>query len=227
MKFYILFKVLTVRALALWALAAMNQLEPNTPYKDTYVHTADVFARSALSSPLFAGEDGPKKTVALYLGVSWFESRFDPKAKGDGTCLEWKSSCSDDTKDDPRYANVCTKTCVKRGPPNSFCLGQVNRSNFKGLGVTEETLLEGEKNAEGTLTTRTGTEVCVDAMNRMMKRSMQVCATEPLENRLGWYAAGGEKCTRGFRESAHRMNKAHWLFWNIPTPPESDPADRF
>lgn len=217
------FKMLTVRLLALWTLSAMLRLAPSSPYKNTYQHTADVFAKKATDAPLFPGDDGPRRTVAFYLGVSWFESNFDPKAKGDGVCLESKKVCKDVAKPGDHENIECSAVCTKKGPPQSFCLGQINSSNFSWLGVTEETLLEGEKNGDGSVK-RTGTEVCVAAMHTMMKRSLQICASRPLEDRLGWYAAGGDGCVRGFQASGNRVRKAQWLFNNIPLPEQAPDA---
>jgi len=52
----------------------------------------------------------------------------------------------------------------------------------------------------------------------MMRASMKVCRAKPIEERLGWYAAGGNDCERGLRESRHRVKRAMWLFARNPPP---------
>lgn len=64
-------------------LALMIELEPNSPYRDTFSETAEVFAKVANEAPLFKGEDGSQRTAALFVSVAWFESRFNQKAIGD------------------------------------------------------------------------------------------------------------------------------------------------
>lgn len=58
--------------------------------------------------------------------------------------------------------------------------------------------------------------------NRMIKQSFKACANQRPEEWLGWYAAGGKDCSRGLRESRHRMLKAFWLFKNHPPPSPRD-----
>lgn len=55
--------------------------------------------------------------------------------------------------------------------------------------------------------------------NRMMLQSFKICSKRPLEERLAWYASGGNGCDRegGIRASKHRMLKAFWLFRKFPT----------
>ena len=48
--------------------------------------------------------------------------------------------------------------------------------------------------------------------NRMMRASFKVCARRAIEERLGWYAAGGNGCERGLKHSRHRMGLAEKLF---------------
>ncbi len=50
----------------------------------------------------------------------------------------------------------------------------------------------------------------------MLRESFRVCRARPLEERLGWYAAGGPDCSRGLRESRHRVARAMWLFRTHP-----------
>lgn len=49
-----------------------------------------------------------------------------------------------------------------------------------------------------------------------IKISFRVCSNKPIEEKLGWYAAGGNTCDGGLRESRHRMLKAFWLVNNYP-----------
>ncbi len=174
--------------IAAWVLSLLNATEPNAPWKDTYPATADEFARVANAEPLFAGDDGAAKTAALFVSVSWFESRHKPDAEGDHTCL----------------ARDAAGKCTKKGEPRSFCLGQIGASNFAALGVTRASI-------------QSSVSVCVGAMHEMLKRSLRVCAAHPLNDRLSWYATGGADC-RPVRESTHRVRKAMWLLGAYPPP---------
>lgn len=69
--------------LTAWTLAAMVKLQPEAPWRGTYDETAQVISRVAADSPLFTGDDGPRKTAALLVSVAWFESTFKPDALGD------------------------------------------------------------------------------------------------------------------------------------------------
>jgi hypothetical protein len=51
---------------------------------------------------------------------------------------------------------------------------------------------------------------------QQMRASSRICKSRPIEEMLGWYAAGGNDCNRGLRESRHRVLKAFWLFKNHP-----------
>jgi len=170
--------------LATLALAMMVSAQPTAPWRATYQSTADAFAKSAASDPLFDDVDGPERTVAFYVGLAWFESTLKPDAVGD------------------------------KG--HSVCLFQINDSNFEGLGVTRDTLLNGVRDGERVV--RTPQEVCTGAANRMIRRSFHVCRARPLDERLGWYAAGGPDCDRGLTQSRHRVRKSQWLFANVKLP---------
>ncbi len=52
-----------------------------------------------------------------------------------------------------------------------------------------------------------------------LRLSMRICRGRVTEELLGWYAAGGEGCDRGLRESRHRVMKAFWLLRNHPRIP--------
>jgi hypothetical protein len=48
----------------------------------------------------------------------------------------------------------------------------------------------------------------VDAAIELLKTSWRICAKHPLEERLGWYAAGGTGCERRLELSVFRMHEA-------------------
>lgn len=52
----------------------------------------------------------------------------------------------------------------------------------------------------------------------MVRASFRVCRAQPVNEWLGWYAGGGPDCTRGLRESRHRMARAIWLVKRYPPP---------
>lgn len=56
--------------------------------------------------------------------------------------------------------------------------------------------------------------------NEMILQSFRVCKGKTLTEKLGWYAAGGNDCERGLRESRHRMGKALTLLKKFPPPIE-------
>lgn len=89
----------------------------------------------------------------------------------------------------------------------SYCLFQVNRSNFRGLGVTEEQM-------------RTDVRVCASAGLRMMHMSFRVCRHQPLKYRLSWYAAGRDGCAPN-SASERRVGLGMRLFEQVP-PPRSE-----
>ena len=89
----------------------------------------------------------------------------------------------------------------------SVCMMQVSESNFDWLGVTRSQMLG-------------DVETCLRAGLRMVHASLLNCKARPLEERLGWYAAGHSGCENGLKESRHRMQKAEWLFKRFPPPIE-------
>ena len=52
----------------------------------------------------------------------------------------------------------------------------------------------------------------------LVRASFRVCRARTMDERLGWYAAGGNDCERGLRESRHRLLKAKWLVKNHAPP---------
>ena len=87
---------------------------------------------------------------------------------------------------------------------HSLCMLQVGESNLKSLGVTREAML-----------TDLGT--CLHAGLKMIRTSFAVCWANPLDERLGHYAAGGQGC-RGVKESRHRIGLSMRLFRDHPPP---------
>ena len=86
----------------------------------------------------------------------------------------------------------------------SLCMLQVGESNLKALGGTREAML-------------TDLSTCLHAGLKMIRASFAVCGANPLEERLGHYAAGGPGC-RGVNESRHRVGLAMRLFRDHPPP---------
>ena len=80
----------------------------------------------------------------------------------------------------------------------SYCMFQVNQSNFKALGVTREQI-------------QSNFVVCTRAALEMAKVSGHVCSRRPREEFLGHYASGGDTCG-GVRASVNRMRKAFSIF---------------
>jgi Transglycosylase SLT domain len=67
-----------------WILVLMIALQPRAPWRDTYEQTATAIADVVENEPaLFTGPEAKERTAALLIGLSWAESRFDPKAIGD------------------------------------------------------------------------------------------------------------------------------------------------
>lgn len=72
-----------LNSLITWALAVMNALQPSAPWRQEYESIAQGIVEGAQSEPLFEGESGFLRTVALDLSVAWFESRYNRHAVGD------------------------------------------------------------------------------------------------------------------------------------------------
>lgn len=172
------------------------------PWRDTYASSADAIAEESNAHPLYGSEDGAARTASVFVGASWFESRHDPKAKGDGKCAAWKPGVSEEEK----KLGTASPWCLKKVEPHSFCLGQVNDSNFKWLGITKpEELLDDVR-------------VCVRAMGKMFAESFRKgreCGL-PILDRLSWYTGGGAVGCDATAKGRHRMLKAGWLFAHLP-----------
>jgi hypothetical protein len=95
----------------------------------------------------------------------------------------------------------------------SLGLAQIGVSNLHALGLTREQLFDPATNTRAAL--------------RMMQLSFVVCRVHPKEERLAHYAAGGDGCTKGIKESVHRTQLAarllrdHPVFWSEATPAPS------
>lgn len=177
--------VLLMMADADRALARKGQAG-SPPWVAEYPEHAAAIARVSNENPLFRGEDGPARTAAWLVSVGRFESGFRREAAGDSPCL----------------AKDASGACTRRGKPTSFCAMQVSNGNFAGLGVTEESIVK-------------SLDVCYGAGLRMMHDSMRVCSGRPLNERLAWYAAGGNGCTEhpdAVAKSQHRANLGAFLF---------------
>lgn len=68
--------------LGAWVLAAMSGLQPNARWKDTYPATAEAIARVSSEAPLYEGAQREAKTAALFVAISYYESRFRQDARG-------------------------------------------------------------------------------------------------------------------------------------------------
>jgi len=116
------------------------------------------------------------------IGVAFYESHFDPKAEGD--CPE-------------KDANGM---CIPGSEPRSFCAFQIDKSNFAGLGITKEKILE-------------DINVCSVSALRLMKKSFEYCKGWKPMQLLNQYATGGGICVRPKHdESETRMYKGTWLY---------------
>jgi hypothetical protein len=71
-----------------WILALMLACLPKSahpaPWASSYPETAEAIADVAShEAPLYAGQDGRDRTIALLVSLAWFESTFKPGAVGD------------------------------------------------------------------------------------------------------------------------------------------------
>lgn len=186
---------MTLEHLIAVVLALLLKMEPSAPHRETFDRTAVAIASASMATPLFSGKDGPERTAYLVASVADFESGFIADAEGD---------C---TKDGKAVASKAGR-CPAGATPHSFCLLQINESNFKDLGTTREEVLR-------------DVDVCVRLGMRMMKKSFEVCRARPLDERLRWYAAGPkwETSEDATKKSKHRVAKALWWFRESPPAP--------
>lgn len=92
--------------------------------------------------------------------------------------------------------------CKPGSRPQSYCMFQIHETNHEGLGVTKEDLLN-------------NIDLCTETAVKLLKRSFQICSSVPVEEKLRWYAGGGDVCTSdndAIKKSKHRILKAIWLF---------------
>lgn len=65
-------------------LAALNKLEPFSPFVPQYAEVAEAITQAANHDPLFPEDkDGCRKTAAILVALAWHESRFQPNVVGD------------------------------------------------------------------------------------------------------------------------------------------------
>lgn len=87
----------------------------------------------------------------------------------------------------------------------SLGLFQISRFNAPWLGVTADDLV-GPPKTQATLALV------------MIRRSFQICVNKPLEERLGWYAVGGEGCKdSGAGRARMRLAKSILVRWASPS----------
>jgi hypothetical protein len=187
-------------ALVAWALAAMIAKQPKeiTPWADTYQDTADAFVTIAEESPLHKVEnDGVRHTVADFIAVAWFESRFDPQARGDCTKKTAAGQCAD------------------LATAQSVCLFQVGKSNLTALKTSAEELL-----GSVWLCTRAARRLMQISASicRGRPRDEWLGQYASGGGECGKLMPNGDRA--GLRESRHRVATADWLFRSIgfPTP---------
>lgn len=150
-------------------LAMMLDTDPKielVPYRDTFESSAIVIAKVAADSPIFAGSDGVERTEALLVGLGFHEASLKQDAAGD---------CK------PSETNPKTGMCLPGGTPHSFCMFQINESNFAALKTTRAEI-------------QSDFEVCARSALTMLRASFAICRGRPQEELLGNYASGGESC---------------------------------
>lgn len=165
-----------------WVLALMLELEPKSPFRETFDRTSTAIARASERSPL-PGQDA-NKTAAILVSVAWFESRFQPDAEGD----------CDKTNE--------TGTCVKGSKPHSFCLLQIGESNFKGFRTTRE---EVQTNVDSCITVGLG------LMNQSFRICASKPLPERLAQYAGGGPVCFTK-DEARKKSGSRMAKAVWIY---------------
>lgn len=168
-------------ALKVWVLKLMFAVQPVAPWTNTYESSAEVIAEESIHNPLFEGEDG-RKTAAILVALGKFEGALKPDAKGDCDKTDEK-----------------TGMCVKGSKPHSFCMFQVNESNFARMGVTQDQMV-------------TDFRVCTKTALRLAHESFRSCRSLPLEDRLNAYAEGRGGCRPSVVKGKHRMNYGMHLF---------------
>jgi hypothetical protein len=60
----------------------MTGLQPNAKWKPTYSATAEAIAKVATEAPLYEGAQKEVRTAALFVAISYYESRFRNDARG-------------------------------------------------------------------------------------------------------------------------------------------------
>jgi len=152
---------------------------------------ADGVVTAAEENPAFAGEDGVAQTVAVLLAIAWRESGFKVAAAGDCPGLAPGS-----------------RECTADKRAQSLGLFQIGRGNAGWLGVSVADLT-GEPVVQARIALR------------MVRTSFKICATRPLEERLGWFHHGHEGCSDSSAGRA-RMRLAREILRRWPAPKEKN-----
>ena len=173
-----------------WCLAIMTMLVPKAPWAAELPKEAEAFVTAAERDPLFKGRRGVEETVDYELSVAWFESTFNPAARGDRGASWGLFQVSPPTAQP--YADGTRAKRIAFGDLVDL---------WRPVGMD---LLDPEAAAPLAL--------------RLMRVSFGICRDRPRSERLGWYAAGGEGC-RGLKESRNRVAKAEWLALAYPFTP--------
>jgi hypothetical protein len=66
--------------MTIWILKLMHLLLARAPWIDTFPATAAVIDKVAHEAPLYDGEDGVERTAVELVALTYYESRFNPKA---------------------------------------------------------------------------------------------------------------------------------------------------
>ena len=186
----------SVLILSIEGASSPRRLPPEPPDQKIFGVVAEHIAKESTASPVFTGEHGAEQTAALLVALFHFESGNDPKAVGD---------CS--PKETTKFG-----TCMPGARGHSFGLGQINDSNFKGLGIKSSEDFLGDVGLQ------------VRTSLRMMKSSFAICRTRPLEERAAWYVEGSDGCPtsdRAAKLSRHRIGRGIALYKAHPPVPLS------
>lgn len=222
--------------LVAWTVATMRHEEPAAPWRDTFESSAAAMVLAAEASPLYDDDHGGiRRTVADLVSLGTFEGALRTDAEGD--CVEkvlvpvtaretsqlspsgsglFVVDYTKKTTNKPAAPILVAKTrtvpsvsgrCPAGSKPQSFCMFQINASNFRAYDVTREQM-------------QTDFPTCVRVGLAMMRVSHAVCQKRPLDDKLAHYAHGGGTCAgdkgEGLMESRHRMGKAKTIYASFP-----------
>lgn len=92
-------------------LRMMVQAGRGAPERPSWAALAEAIAEVSGGNPLYAGQDGPRRTAATMVAVAWFESGFHQDAVGDNGKSKgpfqdqgWGLQPGEDVTKDPRLA---------------------------------------------------------------------------------------------------------------------------